>query len=149
MSAVLDQHPELVDWIAEDVDRGERSSMGRADLPCQVILRCGILKQLWQSDYRELEFVLADSASARRFTRINPLRPPKRSALQRCIRAVRAETWERINRALLGTARGDEIETGSKVRIDGARGGEGVEPVRAPHRHHSQGRPPGFSTDTR
>ena len=64
------------------------------------------------------EFVLADSASARRFTRINPLRPPKRSALQRCIRAVRAETWERINRALLGTAREDEIETGSKVRID-------------------------------
>lgn len=118
MSAVLDQHPEFVDWIAEDVDRKGRSSMGRAGLPCEVILRCGILKQLWQSDYRELEFVLADSASARRFTRINPLRPPKRSALQRCIRAVRAETWERINRALLGTAREDDIETGSKVRID-------------------------------
>ena len=24
MSAVLDQHPEFVDWIAEDVDRGGR-----------------------------------------------------------------------------------------------------------------------------
>ena len=104
MSAVLDQHPEFVDWIAEDVDRGGRSLMGRAGLPCEVILRCGVLKQLWQCDYRELEFVLADSASARRFTRIDPVRPPKRSALQRCIRAVRAETWERINRALLGTA---------------------------------------------
>ena len=92
--------------------------MGRAGLPCEVILRCGILKHLWQSDYRELEFVLADSASARRFTRIDPLRPPKRSALQRCIRAVRAETWERINRALLGTAKDDRIETGHKVRID-------------------------------
>ena len=83
-----------------------------------MILRCGVLKQLWQCDYRELEFVLADSASARRFTRIDPVRPPKRSALQRCIRAVRAETWERINRALLGTARKDEIETGGKVRVD-------------------------------
>ena len=118
ISAVLDQHPEFVDWIAEDVDRGGRSFMGRAGLPCEVILRCGILKHLWQSDYRELEFVLADSASARRFTRIDPLRPPKRSALQRCIRAVRAETWERINRALLGTAKDDRIETGHKVRID-------------------------------
>ena len=55
---------------------------------------------------------------ARRFTRIDPLRPPKRSALQRCIRAVRAETWERINRALLGTAKDDGIEAGRKVRID-------------------------------
>ena len=118
ISEVLDRHPEFVDWIAEDVDRGRRSSMGRAGLPCEVILRCGILKQLWQSDYRELEFALADSASAKRFTRVDPLRPPKRSALQRCIRAVRAETWERINRALLGTARDDGIETGTRVRID-------------------------------
>ena len=118
ISAVLDRHPEFVDWIAEDVDGGGRSSMGRAGLPCEVILRCGILKHLWQSDYRELEFVLVDSASAKRFTRINPLRPPKRSALQRRIGAVRSETWERINRALLGTARNDEIETGEKVRID-------------------------------
>ena len=118
ISAVLDQHPEFVDWIGEDVDRGGRSSMGRVGLPSEVILRCGVLKQLWQSDYRELEFVLADSASARRFTRIDPLRPPKRSALQRCIRAVRAETWERINRALLGTAKDDGIEAGRKVRID-------------------------------
>ena len=82
ISEVLDQHPEFVEWIAQDVDRGGRSSMGRAGLPCEVILRCGILKHLWQSDYRELEFVLADSASARRFTRIDPLRPPKRSALR-------------------------------------------------------------------
>ena len=118
ISAVLDRHPEFVDWIAQDVDRQGRSSMGRAGLSCEVILRCGILKHLWRSDYRELEFVLADSDPARRFTRIDPLRPPKRSALQRCIRAVRAETWERINRALLGTARGDGIETGRKVRID-------------------------------
>ena len=55
---------------------------GRRGLPCEVILRCGILKHLWQSDYRELEFALVDSVSARRFTRVDPLRPPKRSALQ-------------------------------------------------------------------
>ena len=94
------------------------STVGRRGLPCEVILRCGILKHLWQSDYRELEFALVDSASARRFTRVDPLRPPKRSALQRCIRAVRAETWERINRVLLGKARDEEIETGRTVRID-------------------------------
>ena len=118
MSRLLDEHPEFLEWIAADVDRGGASSVGRCGLPCEVILRCGILKHLWQSDYRELEFVLVDSVSARRFTRVDPLRSPKRSALQRCIGAVRAEVWERINRVLLGRARDDKIEAGRKVRID-------------------------------
>ena len=57
----------------------------------------------------ELEFVLADSASARRFTRIDPLRQeghPKRSALQRSHRSscgrISCSTWERINRGPAG-----------------------------------------------
>ena len=104
MSRLLDEHPEFLEWIAADVGRGVVSSVGRRGLPCEVILRCGILKHLWQSDYRELEFALVDSASARRFTRVDPLRSPKRSALQRCIGAVRGEVWERINRVLLGRA---------------------------------------------
>ncbi len=45
-------------------------------------------------------------------------RTPKRSALQRCIAAVRPATWEEINRVLLGTARRDGIEEGRRVRID-------------------------------
>jgi len=118
ISRLLDEHPEFLEWIAADVDRGVVSTVGRRGLPCEVILRCGILKHLWQSDYRELEFALVDSASARRFTRVDPLRPPKRSALQRCIGAVRAEVWERINRVLLGRARDDGIEAGRKVRVD-------------------------------
>ena len=87
ISAALDLHREFGVWITEDMDRRERSSMDRAGLPCEVILRCGILKHLWQADYCELEFVLADSTSARRFTRIDLLRPPKRSALQPCLQS--------------------------------------------------------------
>ena len=118
ISKILDAHPEFVDWIAADVDRGKRSRRGRAGVPCEVILRCGILKQLWQVDYRDLEFALLDSASAKHFARVNPVRPPKKSALQRCIGAVRAEVWERINRVLMGDARGGKVEEGRKVRID-------------------------------
>ena len=118
VSDLLDAHPEFLDWIAADVARKGASARGRAGLSCEVILRCGILKQLWRSGYRELEFWLADSDSARSFTRVDPLRPPKRSALQQCIGRVRAETWERINRVLLGDARDDGIETGRKARID-------------------------------
>ena len=50
MSRLLDEHPEFLEWIAADVDRGVVSSVGRRGLPCEVILRCGILKHLWQSD---------------------------------------------------------------------------------------------------
>ena len=89
MSDLLDGHPEFLDWIARDIDRGGPSSKGRAGLPCEVVLRCGILKHLRRMDYRDLEFALLDSDSARRFARVDPLRPPKRSALQRCIVAVR------------------------------------------------------------
>ena len=118
ISDLLDEHPEFLDWIAGDVDRDGPSSRGRAGLPCEVVLRCGILKHLRRIDYRDLEFALLDSDSARRFTRVDPLGPPKRSALHRCIASVRPATWERINRALLGTARRDGIEEGRKVRID-------------------------------
>ena len=38
-------------------------------MPHEVILRCGILKQLWQADYRDLEFAFLDSASAKHFAR--------------------------------------------------------------------------------
>ncbi len=98
ISTLLDGHPEFLDWIAADVDRGCRSRRGRAGLPCEVILRCGILKQLWQVDYRDLEFALLDSASAKYF--------------------ARAEVWEKINRVLMDTARGGGVEGGRTVRID-------------------------------
>ncbi|WP_420637357.1 ISNCY family transposase [Candidatus Palauibacter sp.] len=120
VSLILDGHPEFLDWIAAELNRGGRKSRrGRAGLACEVVLRCGILKQLWQSDYRDLEFALLDSASARHFARVDPLRPPKKSALQKTVGTVRAEVWERINRALLDTARGGRVETGRKARIDG------------------------------
>ena len=120
ISAIPDLHREFLDWIEADLNRGRgKSRRGRAGLACEVVLRCGMLKQLWQSDYRGLEFALLDSASARHFARVDPLRPPRKSALRKSVGSVRAEVWERINRALLEEARGGRVETGRKARIDG------------------------------
>ena len=69
ISKLLDGHPEFLDWVGADVDRGGASRKGRRGLSYEVILRAGILKQLWQLDYRELEFALMDSSAACRFTR--------------------------------------------------------------------------------
>ena len=43
---------------------------------------------------------------------------PKKSALQGTISAIRAETWEAINRTLLASARQEKIEAGKVVRLD-------------------------------
>ena len=85
-SAWLDGHPELLELIAADV-AGEATT-GQHGLTCETILRCAALKHLWQHSYRELEFLLRDSASAQRFARVEAHRAPGKTALQAAVAAV-------------------------------------------------------------
>ena len=41
-----------------------------------------------------------------------------KSALQATSGSIRAETWERINRRLLGAARDEKVETGDQIHVD-------------------------------
>lgn len=68
--------------------------------------------------YQELAFHLEDSASFRAFARLPWGWSPKKSALHKTISAIRAETFEEINRVLLASARQEKLETGSVVRVD-------------------------------
>ena len=68
--------------------------------------------------YRGLEFALLDSVSVQRFARVDPLRTPKKSALQSAIGAIDAATWQVINGVLLQDAKQQGIESGTQVRID-------------------------------
>ena len=43
---------------------------------------------------------------------------PKKSVLHQTISAIRFETWEAINRALLASAKQNKVESGAAVRID-------------------------------
>ena len=118
-SAWLDQHPELLDEIATDVDGKAASRRGRHGLTCETVLRCAMLMHLRQTSFRELAFTLNDSLSARRFARLDPTRKaPGKSALQATIGAVSALSWERINQRLLASARASGVETGEAVRVD-------------------------------
>ena len=118
-SAWLDQHSELLDEIATDVDGKAASRRGRHGLTCETVLRCAMLMHLRQTSFRELAFTLNDSLSARRFARLDPTRKaPGKSALQATIGAVSALSWERINQRLLASARASGVETGEAVRVD-------------------------------
>ena len=116
--AWLDAHPELLEEVAADLGARSGSGRGRRGLSCETVLRCALLKHLRRETYRGLEFILRDSLSAWRFARFEASRLPGKSALQSTIGSIRAETWERINRCLLGAAREEKVEPGDQVRVD-------------------------------
>ena len=118
MSQWLDEHCELTSLAAEDLRRHGVKETGREGLPAESVLRCALLKQHRQLSYEELAFHLEDSASFRAFARLPLSWTPKKSVLHGTISAIRAETWEAINRALLVSARQEKIEAGKVVRFD-------------------------------
>src|SRR5215216_865205 len=118
MSQWLDAHRELLTLVAGDLRRKGMKETGRQGLPAEAVLRCGLLKQYRQLSYEELAFHLEDSASFRAFARLPWSWSPKKSVLHKTISAIRAETWEAINRMLLTSARQEKIEDGSVVRLD-------------------------------
>src|SRR6202162_4134279 len=118
MSQWLDGHPELVELVAADLHQQGAKQTGRQGLPAESVLRCGLLKQHRQLSYEEVAFHLEDSASFRAFARLPWSWTPKKSVLHNTISAIRAETWEAINRTLLTSARQEKVESGKVVRLD-------------------------------
>ena len=118
MSDWLDEHPALVGPVARDLRRSGVRETGRRGLPAESALRCALLKQHRQLSYEELAFHLEDSASFRAFARLPLSWTPKKSVLHKTISAIRAETWEAINRAVLASARQEKVEPGEVIRLD-------------------------------
>src|ERR1700694_5391795 len=118
MSVWLDEHPALIALACDDLRRRGVKQTGRQGLAAESVLRCALLKQHRQLSYEELAFHLEDSASFRAFARLPLSWTPKKSVLSRTVRAIRAETWEEINRAVLASARQAKIESGKVVRLD-------------------------------
>lgn len=119
ISAWLDQNPELLDWVAADVQTQTiKVPTGRKGLTVESILRCAIIKQYRQLSYDDLVFCLMDSTVCESFARLRPGWYPKKSVLQHGISAISAVTWEQINQCLLRHAAVSKLESGNMLRID-------------------------------
>ena len=116
MSAQLDAHPVLLDFVAEDL--GSSASTGRCGLTAESALRCALLKQYRQLSYEELAFHLLDSASFQAFARLPGGWTPSKAALQVNIAAITDTTWQAINAQLLGAAGQAGVERATMWRID-------------------------------
>jgi IS5 family transposase len=118
MSAWLDSHVEVLDWVAKDLRLSSVKATGRRGMTAESVLRCALLKQHRQLSYEELAFHLLDSVSFQSFARLPVNFTPRKSALQSNIGAITDATWEAINRYLLGDAKQARVETGKMMRID-------------------------------
>jgi len=118
--AILDAHPEFAKWVQADLLAGGiAADRGRTGMGGEQVLCALIIKQSNGFSYEDLAFHLVDSQSYRAFCLIGIAdTSPKKSTLQRNLKAVRAETLERINRALVHHAQAHGIEDGQRLRSD-------------------------------
>ncbi len=118
ISQWLDGQRLLVGLVASDLRRRGLQETGRRGLPAEAVLRYALLKQDRQLSYEELAFHLEDSASFGAFARLPLAWLPKKSVLHQTISAIRPDTWEAVNRALLISAKQAKLESGATLRID-------------------------------
>jgi IS5 family transposase len=116
MSAQLDAHPVLLDFVADDL--GSSAATGRCGLTAEAALRCALLKQHRQLTYDELAFHLLDSASFQAFARLPWGWTPSKAALQANIATITDATWQAISTQLVSAACEAGVERGTMWRID-------------------------------
>ena len=116
---ILVANPSAAEAVWKDLQGGPLTKKGRPGLSADQVLRAAIVKQMNGYGYSDLAFHLADSVSNLRFCGFScPEEVPRKSALAHSIKRISAETWEEINRILLGYAKREGIEDGKRVRID-------------------------------
>ncbi len=121
ISALLNQHPRAGEMVWQDLAEAGLAREGAVDavgLSGEQVLRALVIKQLNGFSYRALAFHLADSVSYGRFCELGWGQTPSKSALAVCIKAIRADTLEKINRILVADAKSKKIDDGKKARID-------------------------------
>ena len=100
ISQILDENPEIAQWIMHDLSDGADPKRGASGLSGEQVLRCAILKNWHSLSYSKLAFHLADSCSFQAFCRIPFTWRPSKACLQENISRIRPETWQRVNRAV-------------------------------------------------
>jgi IS5 family transposase len=121
ISKIIDRNATVCQHILKDLNKGkvESKRSGAKGMSADQVLRCAVVKTLFNFSYEELAFHIVDSRSIRWFCRIGMADEGfQKSALNQNIKAISDQTWEIINRELLGYAQQEKIERGRTVRTD-------------------------------
>lgn len=126
---LLDEMPEILDWVLADLDSGAGHKAGagaktrhpkgaRSRISAEQVLRSAILMQLRRLHYRELAEEIGAHTLYRKFTRFYERQIPHFTQLNDLIKAISPETMARINAALLQLGIKKKVEDGKAVRLD-------------------------------
>jgi len=100
LSEHLDDHPELLNLLAEDFQFKELKATGRKGLSIESTFRCMLLKQITGDSYEKLAFHLSDSSSYRTFARLAGHFSPSKSSLSNSIRRIQPQTLQYVFKAI-------------------------------------------------
>ena len=116
---ILDTNPNIYNKAFQDLTKGTKKRKGAKGMSAEQVVRAALIKRIEQCSYNELSFHIADSRTYSNFCKIGfGDKRFKKSALQKNIKSLSAETWEEINKIVLAYAEDNEIEDGRKVRVD-------------------------------
>jgi IS5 family transposase len=121
ISKIINDNPIICIHILQDLNKGkvEAQRSGAKGMSADQVLRCAVVKTLFEFSYEELAFHIVDSQSLRWFCRIGMAEEGfRKSALNRNIKVISDQSWEMINRSILGYAKNEDIEKGRTVRTD-------------------------------
>jgi IS5 family transposase len=121
ISQIIDDNSIICNYILQDLNAGKilAQRAGAKGMSADQVLRCAIVKTLFEFSYEELAFHIVDSQSLRWFCRIGIAEEGfRKSALNRNIKVISDKSWEMINRVILDYAKKEDIEKGRTVRTD-------------------------------
>ena len=117
MDVIIDENPDILEAVHADLT-GSLKKSGRKGLSAERVLRSAILKQYKSYSYRELHKRLNDGVSLRWFTRFYSDSVPHFTALQKAIKSIKPNSWNRINDMLVRFAKERKLENGRYIRAD-------------------------------
>jgi len=119
ISSALDEAPELLEAVAADLRSGLKEA-GAEGMTVEQVLRSAILYQLRCDSYRELAARLGSDYNFRKFSRFYAQPIPHFSCLEKAIKRLRPETFEKLNALLVAYAVKKKLEDVAMVRADTA-----------------------------
>ena len=120
ISRVLDENPEILDLVHRDLKKlSQGGRHGReADFTSETMLRALIVHAVEGLALRETVVRIADSDFLQDFLRTRKKAVMDYSFLDKCFKAIRPETWKRVNELLGQHAVAEEAVDPSVIRTD-------------------------------
>ncbi len=123
ISRILDDNPDILDLAHEDLksisEGNQNNEKGRkGDFTSDTILRAIVVHAIGGDSLRETVIRIAESDFLQDFLRTRKKAVMHHSFLDRCFKAIRPQTWKRINETLVARAVANEQVDPSVIRTD-------------------------------